>query len=312
MTGRTPALPRRLAAYGAVAALTVALTGCATTAPRSAQARPGVLRVVAAESCWGSLAAQLGGRHATVTSIIDNPAADPHDYEPTAADGRAIALAHLVIVNGVGYDTWASRLVKANDTADQRTITVGSLVGVPDDGNPHRWYDPADVRQVIDQIATDYTRLDPADATFFRAQQRRLLSTDLKAYFGTIAQIRAAYAGTPVGASESVFAPLAGALGLTLRTPASFLRATSDGSEPTVADKTAIDRQLTLREVAIYVYNSQNATPDVTAQLALARQHRIPIASVTETLTPAGASFQDWQLRQLRAIQEALRTAAGR
>ena len=47
-----------------------------------------------------------------MTSIITNPDADPHDYEPTAADGRAIAGAQLVIVNGVGYDAWATKLAR--------------------------------------------------------------------------------------------------------------------------------------------------------------------------------------------------------
>ncbi len=45
--------------------------------------------LAAAENFWGSLAEQLGGCHVRVTSIIDKPDADPHDYEPTAADGRA-------------------------------------------------------------------------------------------------------------------------------------------------------------------------------------------------------------------------------
>src|SRR5262252_4942802 len=90
----------------AVAAALLALAGCATTPP--AASGPGGLSVVAAENFWGSLAAQLGGDRAHVQSIVTNPAADPHDYEPTTADGRAIAAARVVIVNGVGYDAWAS------------------------------------------------------------------------------------------------------------------------------------------------------------------------------------------------------------
>jgi zinc/manganese transport system substrate-binding protein len=62
------------------------------------------IQVVAAENFWGSIASQLGGSHVKVTSIIDNPDADPHDYEPTAADARAVAGAEYTIVNGIGYD----------------------------------------------------------------------------------------------------------------------------------------------------------------------------------------------------------------
>ena len=55
--------------------------------------------------------------HAQVTSIITNPNTDPHDYEPTAADGRTIAQAQYVIENGVGYDPWVPKLIAANQTS---------------------------------------------------------------------------------------------------------------------------------------------------------------------------------------------------
>ena len=58
--------------------------------------------------------------------------------------------------------------------------------------------------------------------------------------------------------------------------------------------------------------NAQNSTPDVAAQVTSARQHDIPVATVTETLAPAGARFQDWQVPQLRALATALHQATGR
>ena len=82
------------------------------------------MRVVAAENFWGSIAAQLGGDRATVDSIITNPNQDPHSYEPTASDARRLATAQLVIVNGVGYDPWAPKLLSANP-ASGRTDAQG-------------------------------------------------------------------------------------------------------------------------------------------------------------------------------------------
>src|SRR5882724_1990346 len=67
----------------------------------------GKLQIVAAENFWGSITTQLAGDRADVTSIITNPATDPHDYEATASDARELASARYVIVNGIGYDTWA-------------------------------------------------------------------------------------------------------------------------------------------------------------------------------------------------------------
>jgi len=311
-----PILPRLRAAAGAAIAAALAgvvalgAVGCATTAPRT----PGgtVVTVVAAESFWGGLAAQLGGAHAQVTTIIDNPDADPHDYEPVAADARDVAFARLVIVNGVGYDAWASKLVDANPSAGRVLLTVGDLVGARNGDNPHRWYNPGDVRRVVDRITDDLSRLDPADAGYFATRHDTLLSTELKPYFDTIAEIRANYAGTPVGASESIFAMLAPALGLNLLTPPALLTAISEGSDPTARDKSTVDRQLRGRQIKVYVYNSQNATPDVRAQVDLARSVGIPVTAITETPIPAGASFEAWQVAQLDALEQALGQATGK
>ncbi|HEY2794360.1 MAG TPA: zinc ABC transporter substrate-binding protein [Micromonosporaceae bacterium] len=292
-------------------AVLLPLAACATTAPKAAGSTPDVVTVVAAENFWGSLASQLGGSHAHVTSIITNPDADPHDYEPTAADGRAIDSAQVVIINGVGYDAWATKVAQTNPDASRTTITVGDLIGASDGDNPHRWYNPDNVRTVIDAITAAYAKADPSDAAYFQTQHATVLNTDLKTYFDTIAQIKAQYAGTPVGASESIFAMIAPSLGLNLITPPTFLRAISEGTEPTVADKTTIDRQIKTKQIKVYVYNSQNATPDIQAQVAEAKAAGIPVTTITETLAPAGDTFQQWQVRQLDALRQALATAAG-
>jgi zinc/manganese transport system substrate-binding protein len=264
------------------------------------------IHVVAAENFWGSIAAQLGGSRVQVTSVISNPATDPHDYEPTALDARTFAGAQMVIVNGVGYDPWAPKLVAANPVHGRVVLTVGDLVGIKDGGNPHRWYSPANVRQVANAIAADYAKLDPKDAAYFRGQKTRFETTGLAQYTKLIATIRRRYHGVAVGASESIFAPLAQALGLHLVTPPSFLKAISEGTEPTAADVTTIDRQIAKRQIKVWVFNSQNSTPDVARITAAARKRGIPVVAITETLSPATATFQQWQVRQLKALASAL------
>jgi zinc/manganese transport system substrate-binding protein len=293
-----------------LAGLALLAAGCATTPPQ----QPGgsTIPVVAAENFWGSIAAQLGGDHTSVTSIISNPDTDPHDYEPTTADGRTIAGARLVIVNGVGYDSWAGKLVAANGSTGQTVLDVGDLVHVPVGGNPHRWYSPSDVHQVIDRITADYQQIDPADAAYFAARKQQYETQGLAEYDQLVAGIRGSYAGTPIGASESIIAPLAQGLGLNLLTPMSFLDAISEGSDPTAADKATIDNQIRTRQIKIYLYNSQNSTPDVQSQVAEAKAAGIPVATVTETLTPAGYTFQQWQVAELRGIQAALHQATGK
>src|SRR5438132_13004519 len=112
----------------------------------------GRLPVVATENFWGSIAAQLGGNRVAVKSIIANPDTDPHDYEPTPADGRTVASAKYVIYNGIGYDPWTQKVLGANPAPGRVTLNIGDLVGIKPGGNPHRWYSPPDVQSVLDRI----------------------------------------------------------------------------------------------------------------------------------------------------------------
>jgi zinc/manganese transport system substrate-binding protein len=296
-----------------LAALLTAFVAGSAGCGQSKTARSGdTLRLVAAENFWGSIASQLGGSKVQVTSVITSPATDPHSYEPTAADGRTIAGAQMVIVNGIGYDPWAPKLIAANPVHGRVVLTVGDLVGIRPGGNPHRWYSPTDVQKVIGEILRDYTNLDPKDAAYFQRQQKAFETHGLARYKRLIATIKRTYHGVPVGASESIFAPLAHTLGLELLTPYSFLKAISEGTEPTAADKTTIDRQIASGQVKVWVFNSQNSTPDVKRITDAARNKGIPIATITETLTPASVDFQNWQSRQLEALKGALARATGR
>jgi len=311
---------RVAAGLAAAVGVAVAASACGATSD-STPATPGAgatgassrtIRVVAAENFWGSIASQLGGAHVQVRSIIDNPNADPHDYEPTAADGRAIATADLVLVNGIGYDTWASKLVAANPAPNRIVLDVGQVLGVPDGGNPHRWYNPDDVNKVVDQLARDFATADPADASAFQTQKATFENRTLAGYKQVIADIETRYAGTPVGASESIFAMVAPALGLDLITPSAFLKAISEGTDPAAADKATIDQQIAQKKIKVYVYNSQNATPDVQSQVDAATATGIPVTTITETMVPATSTWQDWQTRQLVALRDALAKATSR
>jgi zinc/manganese transport system substrate-binding protein len=295
---------------GLLAAAAVCTAGCASGGVAAVGGRG--VRIVAAENFWGSIGRQLGGAHASVQSIIVNPAQDPHSYEPTTADARAMATAQLAIVNGVGYDPWASKLLAANPVDGRVTLTVGALFDLHEGDNPHRWYDPAEVESVAGAIAARLAQLDPGHRRYFAEQLRGFDSRGLAAYHALIAQIRSRYAGVPVGASESIFALQAPALGLRLITPASFLNAISEGTEVTAQDTQTAERQITGHAIKLWVYNAQNVTPEIQRLNGLARSNRIPIATVTETLSPAGDSFEQWQVSQLRGIESALHQATGR
>lgn len=271
----------------------------------------GRVDVIAAEDFWGSIAAQLGGDKVEVTSVITSPAADPHDYEPSSEDARVMAAAEVAIVNGIGYDQWAQQLIDANPSSGRTVLDVGDLLGLKAGDNPHQWYSPTSVHRVIAQISADYKQADPADAAYFDQRRHELETKGLAQYDTLISRIRSRYAGTAVGASESIFEPLAQALGLKLITPPGFLDAVAEGTEPSPGEKAETDAQVGDGEVAVWVYNSQNATPDVQRLNDAAAAAGVPVATVTETLTPEGASFEAWMSRQLHGLERALARSAG-
>ncbi len=291
--------------------LAAALAGCGASGRGGAAGSPGFL-VVAAENFWGSIAAQLAGTRADVRSVIVNPATDPHAYSPTAADSRLLAQSRMAIVNGLGYDPWAGQALAANPDSARVVLDLGRRFGLAVGANPHQWYAPANVRRAVDAIAAGYARIDPADAAYFAARRRAFLTGGLAAYDRLLADIRRRYAGVAVGYSESIFAPLGQALGLRLATPAGFPKAIAEGADVTAQDKQTVDDQARTGQIKVWIYNRQNVTPDVTRVNALAAARQIPIVTVTETLSPATATFQAWQTAQLAALAAALHRATGR
>jgi len=290
----------------------LALAGCGGTAASSSGSSAGKLQVAAAENFWGSIAAQLGGARVTVSSIIVNPDTDPHSYEPTASDGVAMARSQMAIVNGIGYDGWASKLLAANPSSGRGVLDVGSVLGLKQGDNPHQWYSPSSVQSVIGQIVADYKRLDPANASYFDRRRASFETQGLAEYDRLRSEIRARYRGVPVGYSESIFQPLGQDLGLKLLTPYSFAKAIAEGTDVSASDKQTVDRQAEGRAISVWVYNSQNATPDVQRVNQLARAARIPISTITETLSPASATFEQWQDAEMSSLLAALHRATGR
>ncbi len=297
------------AAMTIISVVVCALAGCGGAG--STAAGGGKLNVVAAEDFWGSIAEGVGGDRVAVTDVITNPAADPHDYEPTADDGRALAGAQVSIVNGIGYDEWASKLLAANEDDSRVEVSVGDVLGLKSGDNPHQWYSPTSVEKVTAAIVKAYEEADPGHDSYYETQAKKFDTQGLARYHQLIAKIKGEFAGTKVGASESIFEPLAPALGLDLITPAGFMDGVAEGTEPSPSEKATADHQLADRAISLWVYNSQNATPDVKRLNEAAEENSIPIATVTETLTPEGASFQAWMVRELEGIDEALQSGGG-
>jgi zinc/manganese transport system substrate-binding protein len=270
-----------------------------------------VLQIVAAENFWGSLVSQLGGTHVSVLSVVSDPNADPHEYETSTTDARAIAAADYVIVNGAGYDSWADKLLGAGGNTGRRVLRVADLLGKKEGDNPHFWYSPTYVNQVVAQMEQDLITADPTDADYYR-QQYAALQSSLAGYQDQITSIKQQYSGTKVGATEDIFVYFADAAGLNLISPPAFIQAVAEGNDPPASSIVIFQNQVKAKQMKVLVYNTQTVTPLTESIKSLANAQKIPIIGISETTQPPTATFQDWMSMEVAALQNALRATAGR
>jgi zinc/manganese transport system substrate-binding protein len=271
------------------------------------------LQIVAGENFWGSLVSQLGGTHAQVLSIVSDPNADPHEYESNAANARAIANAHLVIVNGAGYDDWALRLIAANGNQNQKVLNVANLLGKKAGDNPHFWYSPIYINQTVHQMYLDLASIDKGNAAYYERQYTNL-NVSLGPYNNRINVIAQKFAGTRVASTESIFEYLSHDTRLNLISPPEFMKAVAEGFEPSPQDVIAFHHMLvngtSPGNATVLVYNEQTITATTNDLKIEATQDYIPVVAVTETIQPPDVSFQDWMNAELIQLQNALNQQA--
>lgn len=293
-----------------VIVLVVLLIGLAaySTGSRTTEPKPNGLKVVAAENFWGNIASQIGANHVQVTSIITDPTADPHLYESNANNASAISSADVVIINGLGYDDFMSKLLNASQSPKRQVLTASDILGVRGaTTNPHLWYDIPKVHIVAAQIAASFAAKDAAHTVDYQNNLKKF-DASLQPILDTISQIKAKYSGSPVAYTEQVPGYLLAAASLSIKTPASFAKSIQDGNEPSPADTTTMDDLMTNRRVRVLLYNSQ-ATSAVTEHVKdLAKQAGVPVIGATETLPTNEKTYQSWQQHQLDLILNALET----
>ena len=115
----------------------------------------------------------------------------------------------MSIVNGIGYDEWAAKLLAASPQSSRTELTGRRHPRAEGGRQPAPvWYSPISVHQVIDAILADYKEALPGNGAYFDEQQQSFETEGLAEYSELISQIKSTYSGTPVGASESIFEPL--------------------------------------------------------------------------------------------------------
>jgi zinc/manganese transport system substrate-binding protein len=161
------------------AGLAAAFAALLNAAPVLAQETK--LPVIATFSILGDLVKNVGGDRVEVTTLV-GPNSDAHVYAPTPADAKRVAAAKLVFVNGLGFEGWITRLVKASGS---RAPTVVASKGVQsrkmeEEGHkvtdPHAWQSIANVKLYIGNIRDGLAAADPGGKISYEANASAYLA----------------------------------------------------------------------------------------------------------------------------------------
>ncbi|KAF2989772.1 zinc ABC transporter substrate-binding protein [Methylocystis sp. MJC1] len=135
------------------------------------------LPVVASFSIIGDFVRQVGADRVAVTTLV-GPDGDAHVYQPTPADGRKIAQAKLIFVNGLGFEGWLERLVAAAKSKGT-IVTLGKGIAArpgEEGTDPHAWQDVANAKIYVTEIRDALAAADPAGAEAYQANAAAYLA----------------------------------------------------------------------------------------------------------------------------------------
>ncbi|MCT1584921.1 metal ABC transporter solute-binding protein, Zn/Mn family [Corynebacterium sanguinis] len=290
---------KSLRAGAAVFATSLFLASCSTggtdtttTAASGTPAEAAADTVVATTNVWADVAGSVLGE--AVPAVISNPATDPHDFEPAAADLAKVTQAKVLVANGGTYD---NAIYKAADPAnvisalplsseehDHEHEHEGEHAGHDHahDENEHIWYDTTVVREVADKLAKaaedNGVQADTAELN------KRLDDVDAKLDALPVARIAQTH---PI--ADSIVENSA----LEDVTPEDYRQATLNHTEPSSAAVAALITQLENGEVDLLINNPQTPSALTDRILAAAEQNDVPVIDIAET-PQGGVDFFDY------------------
>jgi zinc transport system substrate-binding protein len=142
---------------------------------------------------------QVGGERIRLETLIP-PGASPHTYEPTPAQLKFLSRARVLVLNGVGLEFWAAKVIDAVDNPSLLVVSTADglkiLAGDPDEpgGNPHVWLSPREAIHQVEMIRDVLVRADPAGSDTYRGNaeryigQLRALDAEVRATVATFSQ----------------------------------------------------------------------------------------------------------------------------
>lgn len=294
-------MKRKYWGIGAIVAVLAVIVGLMVTGWSPSKSHQKPIRVVTSLNFYGEVAKAVAGDHGTVTSFINSSAVELHEFQPTTKQAKQVAIANVAIENGLGYDAWMSKMVKADSKNKITLINVGEQVAKEKDGaNEHVWYRPATMSALAITLAKQFSKLDPDHKADYeknaKAYQAKLQKLDK-----VIAQAKQNVGDNRlVDVSEPVFDYALENLGYQINDQ-HFEKAVEDDSDPSPKDIQQIQDDITNHRIAFFVNNSQESDKTVENLVKLAKENNVPVLNVTES-EPDGEDYVSWMTKQYQAL----------
>lgn len=279
-----------------------------TSGSRSVNQKP--IRVAASLNFYGEAARQVAGKYGDVTTFINNAAVDPHDYQPGTKQARIVNNANVIIVNGLGYDSWLSKIAIANNKNGSVINVAHDVAHKASNSNEHIWYRERTMTDLTTLLAKRYGKLDPAHKQYYerRAEQyqKRLgkISWEITRCKNNVSPSR-----RTVDVTEPVFDYALNDLGYRVNN-AHFAKAIEDNNDPSPKDISKMQNDIIHHKIAFLVVNTQETNTTINNMVNLAKQHDVPLLKVTEA-EPAHSNYVQWMLRQYRQLEKIQRSKEG-
>ncbi|MGI3100532.1 metal ABC transporter solute-binding protein [Companilactobacillus alimentarius] len=282
--------------------LTFIISGCSQKTNKSSSK----LEVVTTTDFYGEVAKAVVGNKGTVSSIIDNPNVDPHDYEPTTDIAKKVSRADITVANGLGYDSWMNKL---NQDDDSTFIKIGENVMDKKIGdNPHIWYEPQTMPKYAKYLAKELGKKQPKNKAYFEKNAQKYIDS-LKPVQKELTKLKETskkLKNKDVYVSEPVFDYSLKATGFKVGNK-KFEAAIENGTDPSPKVIQQMEQGIKAKKVAFFVLNTQTDSKVINNLVTKAKQNKIPILHVTETL-PKDTTYKQWMLSQYKELNTILQS----
>lgn len=241
-------------------ALTALACGTAAAPLRAAEK----IKVVTSFSILGDMAREVGGERVEVTTLV-GPNGDAHVYQPTPADAKALAVAKVLVFNGLGLEGWMTRLEQSSGfkgllvmaskgVKSQQMDDEGRGKGKPKKvTDPHAWQSLTNGKLYARNIRDGLIKADPAGKAVYEANATKFIS----AIEALEPEVRSAIASIPADhrkiiTSHDAFGYFGTAYGMEFISP----EGVSTESEPSAQDVAKIIMQIKNQKIpAVFVEN---------------------------------------------------------